>query len=64
MTEFNNDVYSFLKEKPPELDSLKVISYSTLHKGMAIPVNDSYNILEVKDSEADYLLQRNSLNNL
>jgi len=31
---------------------------------MAIPVNDSYNILEVNDSKADYLLLRNSLNNL
>jgi len=64
LADFNNEVYTFLKAKVPELDSMKVISYSTLDKGMAIPVNDSYNILEVNDSKADYLLLRNSLNNL
>ena len=61
LSEFNNEVLTFLKAKVPELDSLKVFNYSTLDKGMAIPVNDSYNILEVKDSKEDYLLLRNSL---
>lgn len=48
----------------PAMDSIKAISHSTLDRGMAIPVNTSYNILEVKNSKKDYLLLRNSLRQL
>ena len=64
LADFNNEVLTFLKAKVPELDSIKVVSYATLDRGMAIPINVSYNIFEVKDSKEDYLLLRNSLNNL
>ena len=64
LADFNNEVLTFLKAKVPELDSIKVVSYATLDRGMAIPINVSCNIFEVKDSKEDYLLLRNSLNNL
>ena len=64
LSDFNNEVFTFLKAKVPTLDNITVISYSTLDKGMAIPVNISYSVMEVKDSQKDYLLLRNSLKNL
>ena len=64
LADFDNEVLSFLKIKMPELDSIKAISSSTLERGLAIPVNKSYNILEVKNSKDDYLLITKSLNNL
>lgn len=64
LADFNYEVLTFLKTRAPELDSLKVISYSTLDKGLAIPVNTSYNIMEVKNSQKDYQLLSNSLNKL
>lgn len=64
LADFNHEVLTFLKAKVPELDSLKVISYSTLERGLAIPANVSYNILEVKNSKEDYLLLHNNLNKL
>ena len=64
LADYNYEVLTFLKAKKPLLDSIKVISYSTLDKGMAIPVNDSYSILEVVGSETDYLLLKNSLDEL
>lgn len=64
LSDYNNEVLTLLNIKVPGLDSLKVISYSTLDKGMAIPSNESYTILEVKNSEKDYLLLRNSINDL
>ncbi|WP_027076358.1 hypothetical protein [Maribacter antarcticus] len=64
LSDFNDEVLKFLKTRGPELDSLKVISNSTLDKGLAIPVNASYNIMEVKNSQKDYQLLTNSLNKL
>lgn len=61
LADFNDEVLIFLKNRVPELDSLKVISSSTLDKGKAIPVNSKYNIMEVKNSQEDYELLRNSL---
>nr|WP_299387551.1 hypothetical protein [Allomuricauda sp.] len=64
MADFDNEVLTFLKTRVPALDSIKGISYATLDKGMAIPANASYNILEVKSTREDYLLLRDSLNQL
>ncbi|MEX0315112.1 MAG: hypothetical protein AB3N18_13120 [Allomuricauda sp.] len=64
LADFDNEVLTFLQTRMPELDSIKAVSYSTLDKGMAIPVNASYTIVEVKNSRKDYLLLRNSLNHL
>ncbi len=64
LANFNNEVLTFLKSKAPELDSLKIFSFSTLEKGLAIPANESYNVFEVKNSKEDYLLLRSNLNNL
>ncbi|WP_461302982.1 hypothetical protein [Aureisphaera sp.] len=64
LAEFNSEVFTFLKEKVPKLDSIQAISYATLDRGMAIPVNISYTIMEVTNAPKDYLLLRNSLNDL
>jgi len=64
LADFDNEVLTFLKAQAPALDSIKIISYSTLDKGLAIPVNQSYNVFEVKESKNDYILIRNNLNRL
>ncbi len=64
LTDFDSEAYYVLKSRMPAMDSIKAISHSTLDKGMAIPVNTSYRILEVKNSKKDYLLLRNSLRQL
>lgn len=64
LTDFDNEVYHVLKNRMPAMDSIKSFSHSTLDKGMAIPVNTSYRILEVKNSRKDYQLLRNGLRQL
>ena len=53
LVDYNNEVLTFLKSKVPELDSLKIFSFSKLDKGMEMPVNQSYNVFQVKDSKED-----------
>ncbi len=64
LSDYGDELFTFLKAKAPELDSIKSISYSTLDKGLAIPVNTAHSILEVVDSSSDYLLIRNALGRL
>ncbi len=64
MVHYDNEVFTFFKNQKPQLDSIKVISYSTLDPGMAIPVNVSYTILEVSESPQDYQLMQGTLNEL
>jgi len=64
LIDYNNEFFTFLKAQAPELDSIKSISYSTLDKGLAIPVNTSYSILEVENSPVDYFLIRDTLSRL
>lgn len=44
---FENSLFAFLKSQRPILDSVSVISTSTLDPGMAIPANTSYNVFSV-----------------
>ncbi len=62
--EFDDELFTFLRAKAPALDSIKAISHSSLDKGMAIPVNSSYGILEVINSSSDYVLMSTALNRL
>ena len=64
LADYKNEVLTFLRAVAPQLDSINVVSYSTLDKGMAIPVGMSYNIIKVDQSESDYNLLNNTLNAL
>ncbi len=64
LEEFDSEIFTFLRTKAPELDSIKSISHSSLDKGMAIPINTSYGVLEVKNSSSDYELISTSLSRL
>jgi len=64
LNEFDDELFTFLTSKAPELDSIKVISHSSLEKGTAIPINTSYGLLEVINSSSDYVLLSTTLNRL
>jgi len=64
LTEYNDEIFTFLLAKAPELDSIKTVSYSTLERGTAIPSNTSNNIIEVKNSPDDYVLLQENLGKL
>ena len=64
LANFEDELMFFLQAKVPQMDSIIGISHSTLDKGMAIPANKTYNILNITDSEKDYLLLTSGLNKL
>lgn len=64
LTDYNDDLFQFLKATAPDLDSIKNMSSSTLNKGMAIPANYDYNVLRVKESPGDYQLMTEVLDKL
>ncbi|MEL6918174.1 MAG: hypothetical protein AAFO99_10645, partial [Bacteroidota bacterium] len=55
LEDYDNEIYKFLVSKAPELDSLKSVSSSTLNKGMALPINTTYNALAIIKSPSDYI---------
>ncbi len=63
LVDYNNDLFTFLAEMAPAMDSIKNYSFSSLDKGTAIPVNYKYNILKVK-SPKDYQIITSSLDSL
>jgi len=64
LSNFDNNIYSFLINRAPQLDSIRNFSSSTLDKGMAIPANTIYNIFAVTNSSRDYVLITNALDRL
>ncbi|MEO0527570.1 MAG: hypothetical protein AAFZ89_10105 [Bacteroidota bacterium] len=64
LEDYDNEIYKFLVSKAPELDSLKSVSSSTLNKGMALPVNITYNALAIIKSPSDYTLITTRLDSL
>jgi len=61
LEDYDNDIFTFLTAVHPELDSVNVFSTATLNKGIAIPANSTYNLIQVKNSEKDYLVLTSSL---
>lgn len=61
MAQYDNVMLEFLKDRHPHLDSLKAFSYATLEKGMAIPANTTYTVLEAKQSARDYAILKDAL---
>ncbi|MGB5236879.1 MAG: hypothetical protein WBM43_14370 [Flavobacteriaceae bacterium] len=64
LSDFDDDLYTFLVSLEPELDSVVSTDTSTLNKGIAIPANSSYLIFNVYDSKKDYLLFTQKLKEL
>ena len=64
LADYDYYIYGCLVAIAPALDSLKVISSSSLDKGMAIPANTTYNVLKVTDSPEDYQLLAGTINQL
>jgi hypothetical protein len=60
--EYGDEISTFFASIEPALDSLKIFSYSTVNKGLAIPANSKYNLMSVKNSQEDYDLMVQSLN--
>ncbi|GJM33159.1 MAG: hypothetical protein DHS20C18_21600 [Saprospiraceae bacterium] len=64
LSDYNNELYTFLRSMVPALDSLQNVSSSTLDKGMAIPANTEYTILSVKGPPEDYQLIQEGIKKL
>jgi len=56
LVEYENQLFPFLVTLEPELDSIQMVNYSTLNKGMAIPANSGYTVLSVSQSSKNYQL--------
>jgi len=54
LKDYNDDIFSFLQAIQPALDSVEVFSSGTLNRGIAIPANATYNLLQVKNSVKYY----------
>ena len=64
LSDYENAFFEYLKAKAPILDSIKAISYSTLEKGVAIPAGEKHTILSIYNSEKDYTLYKQVLEEL
>ena len=64
LADYEGNLYFFLKSIAPALDSLRVVSYAALDRGMAIPANQFYTALSVQNSPRDYELMTGQLNRL
>ena len=62
LVDFDNSLFQFIKTKNQALDSIQMVSTSTLDVGMAIPVNASYNVFRVSGSRKDFQLITTELN--
>lgn len=64
LTTYDDVMLNFIREQHHSLDSLASFSYATLEKGMALPANTTYTILEVNKSAKDYTLVKDALESL
>ncbi|NNK12261.1 MAG: hypothetical protein HKP08_13030, partial [Flavobacteriaceae bacterium] len=56
LQDFNDELFPYLISLDPALDSIKNFSSATVNKGIAIPANSAYPLLEIKNSAEDYFL--------
>ncbi|MEP2935037.1 MAG: hypothetical protein ABJM06_04930 [Gilvibacter sp.] len=61
LADYGDELYTFMKSKEPALDSIQNLSYSTLDRGMALPVGEQYFIVTVSQSKEEYDLFTQSL---
>ncbi len=61
---YENQLFPLLVSLKPELDSIQMVNYSTLNKGMAIPANFGYTLLSVSQSPEHFQLLTHHLNQL
>ncbi len=54
LKDYKNELFDFLTLMAPELDSIHPVNTSTLDKGIAIPANSVYLIIDISDSPEDY----------
>lgn len=64
LVDYDNQIYKCLQSIAPVLDSIEVISFASVYRGMAIPANSEYNILAVKNAPEDYQLMTTTLSQL
>lgn len=64
LADYNYAMHQCLADIDPRLDSLEDFSFSTLNQGLAIPANETYNIISVKESQKDYKIIIQSLEHL
>ena len=64
LADFEDSIYTFIRSKSPEMDSIKHFSVSTLNKGLAIPANTNYHLISVENHPKEYLLINKILNQL
>jgi hypothetical protein len=64
LSEYQDDLYEFLRNRAPQMDSIKSFSASTIDKRMAIPANSKYNVFRVYKSAEDYKFFTANLNRL
>lgn len=50
LRDYDNHLFNYLSSIWPDFERIKAFSSATLDRGMAIPANTSYHILQVKDS--------------
>ncbi len=53
--EYAMDFYTFLMAYAPGIDTLEIVNYSSIYKGVAIPAGGRINAFSIGSTEADYL---------
>jgi hypothetical protein len=51
---FDLDLYEFLRDQIPEMDSIHLINYTTLDVGVAVPANSERNLIILGGDSASY----------
>lgn len=64
LKDYENYLANYLKSIAPALDSINNLDISSLDKGIAIPANTTYLVLDVINSERDYRLITENLQHL
>lgn len=64
LAKYDNELVKLLTTMAPELDSIRGYAFSTLDKGVAIPANSTYVIMEIKKAPQQYELFTRNLQKL
>lgn len=64
LEDYNDNIFEFLKSESSLFDSIQGISTSTLEKGLAIPINSTYNVIRTSNALKDYQVITNGFNNI
>jgi len=64
LSDYDDHFHILLKRLVPALDSVQIISYGSLNKGLAIPAGTNYNVIRVANAPDDYQLITTTLEQL